>query len=321
MNELKAALATEQERVNQLLLDECALMPETVRPVVEHILKAGGKRLRPLLTIFMARVFDCRHADIDMLAVMSELVHMASLLHDDIYDNAGTRRGVASAHEVYGSVMAMLTGDVILGHAARRVAKLERPDLVSCFAEAVFQTAAGEAAELCHLGSVTLDYNAYMDIITGKTAWAFKAACEGAALRAGASAEMAAVAARFGMELGIGFQIVDDALDIAPEEITGKPAGGDIREGKCTPPVHLYWKNLSGREADEFARKFKERAWTDAEVDDVVHAMRAMELDTITRDMAAEHLLAAEAALKELPDGPGRDLLLKVPPFIRARDF
>ena len=321
MNDFKATLAAEQERINQLLLAECDLMPESVRPVVEHTLKAGGKRLRPLLTVFMGQVFECRNADLDMLAVMSELVHMASLLHDDVYDNAGTRRGVASAHQIFGSVMAMLTGDVILGHAARQVAKLNRADLVSCFAEAVYQTAAGEAAEIYTQGRVSLDYDSYMEVITGKTAWAFRAACEGAALLAGAPQKTIDAAACFGLNLGIAFQIVDDALDIAPEETTGKPAGGDIREGKCTPPVHLYWKSLPQPEADAFAQQFSSRKWTDDEVEKVVFAMREMNLDGLTREMSTRHVESAVEALYELPDTPGRELLFNVLDYLRERSF
>jgi octaprenyl-diphosphate synthase len=321
MERFKAALEQEQQRINILLAKECEALAAPVRPVAEHILQAGGKRLRPLLTVFMGRVFDCRSADLDMLAVMGELVHMASLLHDDVYDNAGTRRGVASAHRVFGPVAAMLSGDAIVGHAARRVARLRRPDIIDCFSEAIYHTAVGEVAEFTRLGDVNLDYDAYLEIIRGKTAWALRAACEGAALLAGAGSEQVRTAAEFGMRLGIAFQIVDDALDIAPEEVTGKPAGGDIREGKCTPPVHFYWKSLSGAAADQFARKFRERSLHDAEVAAALRAMRDLGLDARTRELADGHLAQAEQALARLPAGAGRDILKKVHEFIRSRDF
>ena len=321
MKELLATFEREQQRINMLLEKECLALSDTVRPVAAHILQAGGKRLRPLLTVFTGRAFGVESEDMDMLAIMGELVHMASLLHDDVYDNAGMRRGVASAHRVFGSVPAMLSGDAIVGHAARRVARLDRPDIISCFSEAIYHTAVGEVAEFARLGDVNLDYDAYLDIIRGKTAWALRAACEGAALLAGADAVMTDAAATFGMELGIAFQIVDDALDIAPETVTGKPAGGDIREGKCTPPVHFYWQSLKGGEADDFARKFKERSLSAREVESVLEAMRARGLDAKTRELADTHLGRAEDMLRLLPPGPGRDILVKVPEFIRTRNF
>ena len=320
MRELKRQLQEERKRINAVLERECSLLPPLVRPVAEHILNSGGKRLPPLLTAFMAKVFDCDHADIYDLGAAVELCHMATLLHDDIFDHAATRRGKTSAHAIFGVTPVMLAGDAMLGQAAHLASRQCNGDIVSCFGQAIVHTAQGEVAEFQSLGRIDLPYEEYLEIISGKTAWALRSACEVAAIRSGAEPEAVQAAARFGMELGIAFQIIDDALDIAPEKIIGKPAGGDIREGKSTPLIRFYWESLPSDRAAAFAAKFKERSFEESEVQAAIEAMRKEKLDVRTRRLAAQHLQNALEALKVLPEGPGRDTLVKVSEFICSRN-
>lgn len=320
MQQLAQALFEEQPHINAVLDREVAALPALVRPVAAHVLGAGGKRLRPLLAILMARVFGARHDDIYSLACAVELFHVATLLHDDILDCAATRRGAAAAHMVFGPVPTTLAGDALLATAAHMVARQGDARLTACFAEAIVHTTAGELAEFTHQGTIALPHAVYLEIITGKTAWALRASCELAALRLGAKAPEVAAAAAFGQELGIAFQIVDDALDIAPEEETGKPAGGDLRERKCTPLSRFYWESLSPADAESFAARFAAGSFSEAEVSAIIAGMRKQGLVERTRALAEEHLAKAQQALSLLPEGPGRDLLALMPEYVRTRN-
>ena len=320
MQQLAQALIEEQPRINAVLDREVAALPALVRPVAAHVLGAGGKRLRPLLAILMARVFGGQSDDIYSLACAVELFHVATLLHDDILDCAAIRRGSAAAHTVFGPVPTTLAGDALLATAAHMVARQGDARLTACFAEAIVHTTAGELAEFTHQGDIALPHAVYLEIITGKTAWALRASCELAALRLGASEEEVAAAAAFGQELGIAFQMVDDALDIAPEKETGKPAGGDLRERKCTPLSRFYWEGLSPAEAAGFAERFAKGAFSDAELSGIIAKMKEQGLDERTRVLAEEHLARAQQALSRLPEGPGRDLLALMPEYVRTRN-
>ena len=316
---LNAILREEQPRITAVLEREIEALPESAKAVARHSLLAGGKRLRPLLAVYMGRLFGCSHPDIYSMAAAIEFVHVASLIHDDVLDNATTRRGILAAHAVYTPTVAILSGDVMLAHAAGLVANIGNTQISLRFAEAMSKTAVGEIDEFNHLGNANLSYDEYLAVITGKTAWNLRAACEIPAYYAGGTEEQVEAAATFGLELGIAFQIVDDALDIAPAEETGKPSGGDLRERKCTPLVRLYMDSLSAGEAETFAEKFAAGSFSDAELDTIVHSMRVMGLDKKTRDLATPHLERAHEALSRLPGNKERDILALVPDFIKKR--
>jgi octaprenyl-diphosphate synthase len=240
-------------------------------------------------------------------------------MHDDVLDNAATRRGVLAAHTAYTPTVAILGGDVMLAHAAGMVAGIGDRFISMRFAEAVAKTAVGEIDEFNHLGDADLPYEKYLEIITGKTACILKAACELPAYHAGADEEQVKAAAAFGLELGIAFQIVDDALDIAPSEDTGKPSGGDLREKKCTPLTRFYVDFLPEDEAAAFAKKFKAGSFSEAEMEAIIRTMREKGMDKLTRDLAEPHLERARASLTLLPDNEERRILELVPDFIKDR--
>lgn len=319
MVDVTRALREEQARINAVLEKEVATLPAPARPIARHTLLAGGKRLRPVLAVYMGRLFGCKHPDIDAIACAIEFVHMATLIHDDILDNAETRRGVLAAHKAFTPTTAILAGDVMLAHAAKMIAHLDDTFISHQFAEAVIHTAAGEIDEFVHLGDLDLSHENYLAIITGKTAWNLRIACQLPARYAGASPDQVEAAAVFGQELGIAFQIVDDALDIAPQSDTGKPSGGDLRERKCTPLTKFYVESLSPEEAARFAEKFAAGTFTEAELTAIITAMRAKKLDKKTRGLAEAHLEKARQALAQLPDNAERKVLELVPDFIKKR--
>ena len=225
----------EQLKVNKALEQELAAMPAPLLDIVSHVLMAGGKRLRPLLTLLSARLFGAEGPKLYELAVIPEMIHVATLLHDDVLDEAESRRGRKSAHLIYGTAPAILAGDALLAAASHKTASFDMPSLLTCVSEAVLMTAAGEAHEIALQRSMSHSLKEYIDIIAGKTGWLLKGSCRLGALYAGATPEQVEAISDYGLNLGIAFQIVDDYLDVCGDQnIIGKPVGSDAKLNKST---------------------------------------------------------------------------------------
>ena len=322
---LAAYIRYEQPRIDAALNAITAQLPSAVRRVAEHTLQAGGKRLRPLLTLITARLLGYKNDDILPLAAAMEMLHAATLLHDDVIDNARSRRGRPAAHCEFGATRAILAGDALLARASRIVADYNDLRLVSRLAVAMEETASGQILELERQTDACLDLDSYRLVIRGKTAWMLRACCEIGALRAGADEAALADAADYGMQLGMAFQLVDDALDFAPASRTGKPEGGDLREGKLTPPLCLYAASLPGADREAFVQNCLECKLDAKEVERVVAAVRDKGFDQAARDLATPYLTAARAALDRLAAGrranTERGLLEAVIDYVRDREL
>jgi octaprenyl-diphosphate synthase len=327
MRELKHSLGLEQPKINAALAGYVAALPGGARPVAEHVLAAGGKRLRPFLTLATGRALGARNAEPDALdadlyalGAAVEMLHAATLLHDDILDNAALRRGKPAAHTVFDPSRVILAGDALLAKALLVVSRLGDARLTACIAEAVMRTAEGEILEAEQMRDPSLSHEGYLDMITGKTAWMLRAACELGAIRAGAGEDLTRAAAGFGLELGIAFQMVDDALDYSPAEQTGKPCGGDLREGKITPPLSSYLASLAPEEAGRLRRAIAENSLQSPEIDNVCAAVHQAGHAGKTRALAAEHLRAAGAFLAAFPPSGERVVLEQMLWHIQGRD-
>lgn len=316
---LQQRLAQELPVVNAALRRATERLPEPVRPVVRHILEAGGKRLRPFLTILMARLLGERGERIYDLAVTMEMLHAATLLHDDVLDDAANRRGKPAAHTRFGVAQAILAGDALLSGANAQVADFDDPRLCRCFSIAASETAAGEILEIATQRRVDVSAEEYAAIVRGKTAALIAASCEMGALAAGAPPDAVADAAGYGENLGMAFQIVDDALDFAPETETGKPTGGDVREGKLTPPLRFYRLHLSENERATFDAAFVCGMMSAADAADISARVCEGGFDRRAREEAGEYLETARAALLRLPDAPERRVLLEMTDYVRDR--
>ena len=216
MIQLKARLALELPGINRALNKAVDTLPEPVRPVARHIFDAGGKRLRPLLTVLTARLLGHEAKSIQDLAITLEMLHAATLLHDDVLDNGVSRRGKPAAHTLCDVSCVILAGDALLAGANALVANYGDTRLTRCFSEATSRTAAGEILEIAAQRRVDSSSADYEDMVRGKTAWLIRAACEMGALAAGADDAAVAAAAAYGENLGLAFQMVDDAIDFAP---------------------------------------------------------------------------------------------------------
>jgi octaprenyl-diphosphate synthase len=320
MYRFKKILKAEEQKITVALLAEIDRLDPVVRPLVLHLINAGGKKIRPLLTVITARAFGCSDPMIYALGGAIELLHGASLMHDDVVDGAELRRGSPAAHTVFGINRAILAGDVLLAACMRIVLRARNFDIFESVALAAEKTAAGEVDELHNLRNPQLDFAGYLRIITGKTARLTSCACEIGALQAGASPEQSRAAAAFGLELGIAFQIVDDALDIAPQSITGKPAGGDLREGKVTPMFHFYLETLNPQERLEFLEDFSSGTFSESSLQSITLSMRERGCAERTRALAAEHLGKAAEHLALVPAGQEHEILRDLISHVRDRD-
>ena len=213
---LRTFIEQEQPRINAALAEAAAELPVSIMPIAQYAMGNGGKRLRPLLTVLVARLLGYADNDIYPLAAAMEMFHVATLLHDDVMDNAEMRRGSTATHKVFGVTETILAGDALLAKGNQIVAGFGDPRLTAATSDAIAQTANGEILEIANQGKNAPDLLIYNQIIAGKTAWMIRTSCNIGAVRANGTPEQVAGATDYGFNLGMAFQIVDDALDFAP---------------------------------------------------------------------------------------------------------
>ena len=224
---------------------------------LDHIRQRGGKRMRPMLILLMAKNFGEVSAVTQNAAVGLELLHTASLVHDDVVDESSERRGQASVNATYDNKVAVLVGDYILSTALLRVSLTDHQRIVQLLAELGRTLAAGEILQLSNIQNQTFSEDVYYHIINNKTAALFEACAKIGALSAGATDEQIVAAAKFGQNIGVIFQIRDDIFDYYDSKDIGKPTGNDMLEGKLTLPV-IYALNHTNMESMlNLARKVK----------------------------------------------------------------
>ncbi len=317
LNELVRA---DLERVNALILartgSEVAMIPE----VANHLISSGGKRLRPMLTLATAAFTGYSGAGHVKLAAAVEFMHTATLLHDDVVDESELRRGKLAARMVWGNEASVLVGDFLLGQAFKMMVEVASLRALEILSTAAAVIAEGEVMQLAAAKKLDTTEDAYLAVIRGKTAELFAAACEvGPVLAERPKAEQAACRS-FGMNLGVAFQLVDDALDYGGSRARlGKNVGDDFREGKITLPVILAF-----RRGNEEERAFWRRALEVGEVSEqnleqavgMLSRHRALE-DTVER--ARHYGMIAKDALALFPEGEGKSALLEVVDFCVIR--
>lgn len=226
--------------------------------VLEHIRKRAGKRMRPMLILLMAKNYGCVSEVTQHSGVGLELLHTASLVHDDVVDESTERRGQASVNATYNNKVAVLVGDYLLSTALLHVSLTDNQQIVQYLAELGRTLAKGEILQLSNISNTNISEDIYYQVIKQKTAALFEACCAIGALSAGADADEIEAAKLFGQNLGIAFQIRDDIFDYYDSLEIGKPTGNDMAEGKLTLPV-IHALNATGNEEMiALARKVKE---------------------------------------------------------------
>jgi octaprenyl-diphosphate synthase len=320
MKELREYFEREVPRIDAFLRSEIDKLHGLVRHVAEHVLMSPGKRIRPLLTLLFARSLGPLAADPYPLACSLEILHSATLLHDDVLDGAFLRRGRQSAHVKFGSTQTILAGDVLLALANHIGAAYGIPEINSRLAEGIMATAMGEIKEMAAAGSGVLDRDGYLDIVTGKTAKLIETSCRLGAVLAGAEENQTRLAADYGLHVGVAFQLVDDLLDYAGEiDDLGKPAGSDLMEGKVTLPLIDWLETIDPQEREQILAGIAENRLSEAQRESILERVRQADLDGSTRQLAEERIAAAVAALEAFPQSLEQNVLIQAADFILTR--
>jgi octaprenyl-diphosphate synthase len=294
---------------------------DLVSRIAGHILFSGGKRLRPLLMVLSARLCGYEGDYDKTFATIFEYLHAATLLHDDLVDEATLRRSRPVAHLVWDNSSAVLVGDFLLARALSIAAAVQRPDVIQVVAEITENMSQGEIHQLARKGHLDLTEAEYMEVIRRKTAVLFQGACRTSALIADAPKEKEAALANYGFNLGMAFQMIDDLLDYTLDSrVLGKDVGADLKEGKLTLPV-IY----ALQAADEKDRCLMEKIIADKDFS--VHDFKTLigllhqygGVD-YTRKLAADYSASAKGALSVFEDSATKEILMMLADYTLARD-
>jgi octaprenyl-diphosphate synthase len=312
----------DMDEVNTLILSRAGSDVSMIPEIAHHLIESGGKRLRPMLTLAAARMCGYAGEDHIKLAASVEFMHTATLLHDDVVDESEMRRGKAAARMLWGNQASVLVGDFLLGQAFRMMVEVGSIDALGILSNAAAIIAEGEVMQLAAAKNTATTEDEYLAVIKAKTAALFSAAAEVGPTISGRDRADRSAFRSYGTNLGLAFQLIDDALDYGGNsEDLGKHTGDDFREGKITLPVVLSYRR--GSDDD---RAFWRRVLEAGEIDesdlgraiDLMRNHRAIE-DTVER---ARHFGAvASDALAPFPDSAHKAALLQAVDFCIARAY
>lgn len=263
---ISAELADFIEMFNRSLDHEDGMLAQALN----HIRQRGGKRMRPILILLIAKSFGAVTEVTQHAAIGLELLHTASLVHDDVVDESGERRGQASVNAIYDNKVSVLVGDYILSTALLHVSYTHRERIIRYLAQLGRTLSDGEILQLSNISNRDISEDVYYNIIKGKTAALFEACASIGALASGATDEEIEAAARFGQNLGIVFQMRDDIFDYYDSADIGKPTGNDMAEGKLTLPAIYAVNHDAPAEIRELAYKVKDRSISTDEIGKLV---------------------------------------------------
>ncbi|MGD8330805.1 MAG: polyprenyl synthetase family protein [Acidobacteriota bacterium] len=293
-----------------------------VRRNAEYLHRSGGKRLRPAMVLLCAQAcgYEGEH-DVQLGAVV-EFIHTATLVHDDIVDDAKVRRGHAAANQVWGNKLAVLLGDYIYIRSMAMSVALGDLRLVEVLTEATSRLLEGEILDVSSSGDSALDKDAYLRTIERKTASLFAACGQASAILAGAPAVWEEALASYGSNIGMAFQLVDDLLDYhADPDKLGKKTGGDLGEGKLTLPAIYLLRDGGTAAREHLLGCFGRTDLSEAELRAVVDAMAACGALDAARADAKVYADRAATALDPLPDSRAKEALASLPEFVLARQM
>jgi len=298
---IQSLAAGDMAAIDALIRDRLASDVVLINQVAEHIVSAGGKRLRPMLVMLAGRATGTVGAEHHQLAAIVEFIHTSTLLHDDVVDESDLRRGRSTANAIWGNAASVLVGDFLYSRSFQLMVELDRMPVMRILADTTNRIAEGEVLQLLHVRNPDTDEAAYLNVIERKTAVLFAAGTKLGALASGADAATQQALYDYGMQLGYAFQIADDVLDYSGDaDALGKNLGDDLAEGKATLPlIHAMAQAMPDLRAR--LRTIVETGDTDA-LPEVLAAIEAAGSLDYSRARALEYAEAAERALAGLGD-------------------
>lgn len=325
LQEMMRSIEDDLKRVEEAILGHLDSDVSFISETAQYVLTSGGKRIRPVLLILCARLCNTNGSSSGQrlydLSTVIEFIHTATLLHDDVIDNADLRRGNPTVHSLWGNELSILLGDYLYSKAMA-LALADKDHLVmKTVSEVTIAMSKGQVIETLKLRNLTLQEDEYYRIIALKTASLFSASCTIGALIAGVSPQQRARVSAFGHHLGMAFQMADDTLDfVAAEAKLGKPVNNDLKEGKITLPIIAVMQQASPQESrciEEYVRSDKPTDADLAEVLALIHKYNTLET---TMARAQDHVQQAKQQLADFPSSPTRDTLYTLADYVIARD-
>jgi octaprenyl-diphosphate synthase len=293
---------------------------QAITEIGEYLRAGGGKRIRPALLLLSSKLFNYQGTGAVRLGAVVEIIHTATLVHDDIIDDAKTRRGRPAANTQWGNSKCVLAGDWLYMQAFKIAVEERNFRILDTLIELTQQMVEGELLQMEKLGaSITLED--YFDLIFRKTACLFSICMRLGAILGGATPAQESALGKYGHDLGMAFQIVDDVLDLtASEDILGKPVASDLREGKATMAVIHALQRCTGEERRKIERILQDRAFNGVKHGDILEILqRYSSLDAATK-CAAKYAESARKAICTFPDSEIKRALLWAPEFVVARE-
>jgi len=292
-----------------------------VNTVAAHILSSGGKRIRPLLLMLCARLCGYTGKDAFILASLVEFIHTATLLHDDVVDDADLRRGRQTARKVWGNQVSILVGDYLYSKAICHIVGFRNQGINEVLSEACRKMAEGEVLQLYYNGNPLITESEYLRIVENKTAGLIAAACKIGAIIGNASDDQQDALFRFGQRIGIAFQVADDTLDYAANgERLGKSLGQDLRQGKTTLPLLHLLQHCPDQDKQMIKDRMETRTLSDGDLRRIISLMQDYGSIAYAHDRATQFVMAATLDLASFEESSPRRALSIVAEYMVNRD-
>jgi len=321
-DDLSALVADDMAAVNTLILKRMESQVALIPQLAGHVISAGGKRLRPMLTLASAKLCGYQGTRHITLATCIEFIHTATLLHDDVVDESDLRRGLATANSVWGNQASVLVGDFLFSRAFELMVEDGSVTVMGILSSASARLAEGEVMQLMTVNDTETGETAYLDVIKAKTAQLFAAACRlGTIVAERPKIEEEALQA-FGMNLGIAFQLIDDVLDYSAKQATlGKTVGDDFREGKITLPVILAFRRGDDEERKFWRRTLGELDQTDTDLKHAIDLLEKHQALSDTVERARHYGSIARDSLGIFSDGAAKNAMINLIDFCIERPY
>lgn len=320
LDELSAVLDSDMRQVNARILkcmeSDVALIPRLAR----YLIAAGGKRIRPLLTLAGASIYEAPMEKVWPLAAAVEFIHTATLLHDDVVDESAERRGQKAANLIFGNKASVLVGDFLFSKSFQLMVECGSLEILAILSDAAAVIAQGEVKQLTTANNIETPLAAYMDVIESKTAALFAASCQIGPVLTEAGEEQAQAMRTYGMKIGNAFQIVDDILDYAADpQKWGKDIGDDFKEGKMTAPVIFALENADEAERSFWRRTIGDKIISEGDFEAALGLINRHNGLEKSMHLAKAEIEEAKASLAKAPDHPMRKTLSELADFVLER--
>jgi len=308
-DDIRALLKDDLKQTDVILQNRLSSNVALINQMSSYIISAGGKRLRPLLLLLCARATNYQGEHHRLMAVVIELIHTATLLHDDIVDESSTRRGKDTANEVWGNAASVLVGDFLYSRAFEMMVEPGSMKIMQILSKATNEIAQGEVLQLLNCQNSELTQDEYFQVIERKTAVLFQAATQIGGILSNVNEKQELALKNYGLHLGNAFQIIDDVLDYESDfETMGKEVGDDLSEGKTTLPMIYALANTSGAD-----RQLLEDAINNADnnkITEVIKILQSVDAFGYTRQQAKNSADLAKAALDDIQTSPYKEALI-----------